>query len=255
MINALRVDIRRYLMTNGFVILVAFMSIVQPVAIRLAMMGTTKLMHDADSVNMLEFSSYTSMAGLYLAVVVTMFLHTEAGEGIIRNKIISGKKRHEILFSYCMVNAMLAAILQTISVLVTAFAGLCTKAAFEVTCAEVFRFTIVSILAGVAVSTFYTAIYLCFCTRKAAIALPVCMAIIMKILMFVIADALYTESGIPKVSGITLMIYKGFDRFVPFAHLTGTLRWDNVSYLIGSLGLIAFSLVIGILAFSKKDMK
>ena len=255
MINVLRVDIRRYLMTKTFVFLVFIISVILPVLMRLIMLGLSAFMHKADALVMVEFSTYSSMADIYIAVFVTMFLHAEAGEGIIRNKLISGKKRYEIFISYCMVNAALAVILQGISVLVTGLMGVCTGAIFEVTFSEIMRYTLVSILAGIAISVLYTSVYLCFCTCKAAIVMPACVAIFMRILLVFIEDAIYTSSGIPKVTGITLKLYEGFDRYVSFAHLTGELRWDNASYLIGNLIMIVISMLVGVLVFRKKDMK
>lgn len=255
MINALRVDIRRYLMTKSFLLFALFVAVAQPVFMRLIMMGFGISMHLGASVDLNEFSVYSSMASIYLAVLVTMFLHAEAGEGIIRNKMISGKKRHEILLSYCTVNAALAAILQSISVLATVCVGFCTGSTFDVAMEEVVRFTGISILAGVAISIFYTVLYLCFCTTKAAAALPAVVAIIMKLVLVFVMDALYTTSGVPKVTGTALQVYRCFDRYVAFSHLTGEPRWDNMSYLVGNMVVIVISLVVGILVFRKKDMK
>lgn len=255
MLNALRVDFRRYLMTKSFLLIVLLASVVQPAFMEIVLQGLSKAMNWEVVITMNDFAAYSSMASIYLAVLVTMFLYTEAGEGIIRNKMISGKKRYEILFSYCMVNSVLAVFLQIVSVLMVALVGFVVGASFQNSAMEVIRFTGVNLLAGVAISVLYTVVYLCFCTVKVAIAIPAGIAVVVKIVMVFIMDALYTDSGIPKVSGMTLTVYEGFDRYCPFFHMTGELRWDNGSYLIGNTVLIVVSMIVGILVFGRKDIK
>ncbi len=232
-----------------------FAMVIQPFFLVVVMQGLARLMKAPFAISMNEFSVYSSAAPVYLAILVTMFLYTEAGEGIIRNKLICGKKRYEIMFSYCIVNAAVAIFLQIVSVFMIAALGFVCGAAFQVQPQEIIRFTVVSALAGVGISIFYTMLYLCFCTEKFAIALPAGIAVIMRILMVFILDALYNDSGIPKVSGMTLTVYKGIDRYFAFSHLTGALRWENASYLVGNLLLIVISLIVGICVFTKKDMK
>lgn len=255
MLNAIRVDFRRYLMTKSFMLLVLIAAVIQPLGLVAIMKGVAKALDFEYTISMNDFSGYTSIAAIYLAVFVTGFLYAEAGEGIIRNKIISGKKRYEIILSYCLVNSVLAVLLQVVSVLTTVLSGFCFSVSFEPQTSEIIRFTAVSALAGVAISIFYTVLFLCFCTVKVSIALPVTVAVVMKIVLIIIVDALYPDSGIPKVTGSTLKIYEGIDRFFAFSHLTGGLRWDNVSYICGNAVLIVISMIIGILVFSKKDMK
>jgi len=254
MINALRVDTRRFLMTKSFVVLAIIAGIVQPLSMSLLMRILSLSMHADYTIEFGEISSYSSMASIYLAVFVTFFLHAEAGEGIIRNKIISGKKRFAILGSYSLVNAFLAAVLQIMSVLIVVLLGKLLGATFLYGTEEIVRFTVISIMAGVAISIFYTMLYMCFCTSKIAIALPVSVAAIMKLALIVIMDALYTESGVPKATGMTLYVFEKIDRYVSFSHLTGALRFDNGSYVIGSLGLVILSIAIGSIIFSKKDL-
>lgn len=255
MLNALQVDIRRYLMTKSYIVLSAIIGILQPLALCVMVLGLSWTMNAEPFVTLNEISGYSSTASIYLAVLVTFFLHAEAGEGIIRNKVISGKKRHEILFSYSLVMAMVALLLEIVSVVVVVVAAKMMGITFLIATEEIIRFTLVNSLAGVAVSIFYTMLYMCFCTSKAAIALPGSVAVVMKIAMIVILDALYTPSGVPKVTGVTLKVFEAFDRYCAFSHLNGELRWDNASYLVGNLVVIVISFLIGIVVFSKKDLK
>lgn len=254
MLNALRVDIRRYMMTKIIIVPVFLAAVAIPLFTSVGIWGLGRMFDAAPSVTMDNLSGYSSMASIYLAAFVTLFLHAEAGEGIIRNKMISGKKRHHILLSYCLVNSMAAVFLQIVSVMVSVLAGIIAGADFQVEPSAIIRCTAVLSMAGIAVSIFYTAVYLIICTSRISVAVPGCIAVAMYIVIVFITDALYTESGIPKVSGLTLKIYEGIDRFVPFAHLTGGLRWENSDYIIGSVAMALVSILAGSVIFAKKDM-
>lgn len=255
MLNALRVDFRRFLMTKSFMVLMLWATVVQPLCTELLIWGFAKLYHENITVTLTNLQSYTSMASIYLAVMVTIFLSVEAGEGIIRNKLISGKKRHHILISYSIVNATVALFLQVFSVLIPLSVGVLVGAQCQVLLPDIIRFTAISSLSGMAIGVFYTAIYIAICDIKISIAVPGIVAVVMYIILLFVLDTLYTDSGVPKVSGMTLKIYESIDRFVPFAHLNGPLRWDNASYIISDVVLIGISLLIGALVFAKKDMK
>lgn len=255
MLNTLRVDIKRYLMTKSFIIFAILIAFLQPLFTEIVMLLVGGAMKADFDVTINNFADYSTLASIFLAIVITMFLHSEVGEGIVRNKLISGKKRYQVLISYCVVNSAVAAILQIISIFAVVIVAICSGSTISVQVDEVIRYTCVTVLAGIAISVLYTAAYLCFCTNKMAIAIPGFIAVFMKICQFVILDATYTESGVPKVSGITLKIYEGIDRFVAFFHIDPPLRHDNASYLIGNIILIIASILVGSIVFSRKDLK
>ena len=255
MLNALRVDMRRYMTSKAYMLLALTASVVYPLFLLIVMKAFSAMMGADYSVEITEFTAYSSMASIFLAVLVTEFLHGEVGEGIVRNKIISGKRKSQVFLSYCIVNMFLAAFLQIVSVLVTRVAAFCLGLEVLVPVADLLRLTTVTAFAGVAISIFYTALYLCFCTSKIAIALPTVVSVAIRILMIFVLDALYPASGVPKASGFTLKLFVGLDRFVAFFHLNGFPHWDNISYLIGNVTLIAVSLGTGLLIFTNKDLK
>lgn len=255
MANAIRVDVRRLLLTKSFLFLGLLIAVIMPAAQELIMYGAMKAMKQNTPVTMNDFTGYAAMASIYLAVFVTAYLYAEVGEGIIRNKIISGTKRRHIFFSYCLVNSCVAVLLQIVSVVSTALVPLMLHMEFACSPEEIVRLAAVTALAGAAVSVLYTVIFICFCTSKISIALPASIAIFTKILTIVILDALYTDSGIPKVTGSTLKVYEAIDRYVSFSYLQGPVRWDSASYLIGNGALIVLSVLAGLVVFSKKSLK
>ena len=255
MLNNIRVDFQRMFLSKVVLYTVFLAAVFIPVGFEAIMVLLDSVMNMDIAVSLTDFSNYSTMAPFILAVLITVYLHGEAGEGIVRNKIISGKKRYQIVLSYCIVTAVMAAAIQVVSVLATPIVPLIAGKAFEVTVSEVIRFTWVSTLAGVSISVIYTALFLCFCTRELSVGIPAALAILSKIVLIVVTDALYTSSGVPKVSGFTLETYVAIDRFVPFSHLAGDLRWDDASYIIGNLAFVIIFAIAGIIVINKKDLK
>ena len=255
MYNSFLVDIKRYLLTKSLMILIFLIAVVEPITTELIFLFLSKATGNDITVTMNDYTSFYSTISIFLAIIVTVFLYTEIGEGVIRNKLISGKKRYKILLSYCLVNSLLAVFLNVVSLLSTSLIPFIFNIRFEINISQLIHYLFVTILAGVSVSVFYTIIMLCFCTNNIVIAIPSLIDIIMKIVMVIVIDAIYPDNGIPKVSGVSLMIYRGIDRYVPFAYLMGDIRWDDFSYIIGSGIVIVVSIVIGIVVWSKKDLK
>ena len=255
MLNNIRVDFQRMFLSKIVLFTFLVAAVFIPVGFETIMVVVEHAMHMDSAVSLTDFSNYSSMAPFILAALITVYLHGEAGEGIIRNKIIAGKKRYQIVLSYCIVPAVLAAAIQVVSVLATTIVPLIVGKTFEVTVEEVIRFTWVSTLAEVALCVIYTSLFLCFCTKEIAAGIPAAFAILAKIVLVFVIDALYTPSGVAKVSGFTLKTYEAIDRFVPFSHLTGALRWDDISYIAGNLAAIVIFGIAGIVVINKKDLK
>lgn len=255
MLNTLRVDFKRYMMTKVFLIMAVIFSIAGPVFMNISVNLFADAIKAEKYIGIDSFWYYSANASIYLAVIITMFLNAEAGEGIIRNKLISGKKRYQVLISYCLVNTVVATILELLSVISAAVVGVLSGAVLRVSVDEIIRYTLVATLAGIAIGILYTAVYICFCTKKIANVIPIAIAMLVKIAMIVISDALFTTSGVPKVTGTTLKIYTGIDRYFAFFHLNNELRYDNMSYIIGNAALIIISILVGSLVFTKKDFQ
>ena len=255
MLNVLRVDIKRYLLSKGVIFAAFIISVLCPLFSELLVLGVAKAVDAEPVATMMDLQTYSAMAPLFLALGITAFLYEEFNEGIIRNKIISGRNRVCIFISHCLINSILAFVLEVVSVLSSVAIILILGYSYTFSFDEVVRYTLVAALAGVSVSVLYTTLFICFCNVKVAIVLPAGLAILARLSLIFILDALYTESGVPKVTGMTLKLYESIDRFSPFAHLTNDLRWDNASYLLGNGVLIAVSIIIGIITFSKKDLK
>ena len=255
MLNNIRVDFQRMFLSKIVLFTFLVAALLIPMGTETIMVILDNVMHMETVVSLTDFSSYSSMATFILAVLITIYLHGEAGEGIVRNKIISGKKRYQIVLSYCIVASVFAAVIQIISVLATPIVPFIAGKAFEVSASEVIRFAWVSVLAEVALCVVYTSLFLCFCTKEIAAGIPVALAILAKIVLIVVTDALYTSSGVAKVSGFTLKAYAAIDRYVPFSHLVGDLRWDDASYIIGNLAAIVIFVILGIVVINKKDLK
>lgn len=255
MLKAIRVDVRRILSTGRLMFFVLLVAVIIPIVMEILYIAVGKSLGGPYVATIDDFSSFTAYSTIYLAVFTSFFLYGEFGDGTIRNKIVSGKSRLQILFSYCIVNSLVAIVIQVVSAVSALLVDLVFRVEIGVEFTELLYFIAVSSLAEVAVTVLYTSIIICFCTNKAGVAIPAVIALFMKIALLVIIDALYTDSGIPKVTGAKLSGYTFFDRYISFSHLTGPLRWDIGSYLIGSIALIIISVIVGSVVFSKKNLK
>lgn len=254
MLNLLRVDLRRYWMSPSAILPALAYVIIGPVLMALLELSLLPEEQSRYTVTIQSFSAFPSAALFVLAMLVLVLLREEVGEGIVRNKVISGQKRHLIFLSYCVSNALLAILLQLLSLLSTFLVPLMVGAVYALRWEELVRLFFVSALAELSISFFYTALCFCFCNSKAGAVMVGSVPILAFVLLKITSDGLYTQSGIPKVSGPALRLYTAFDRYCPFAHLNGALRWDDRSYLLGSAGLIFLSLAVGLSVFSRKKL-
>lgn len=256
MLNTMRVDFRRLFSEKWICAIVGMVSVAFPFFLMAVLCVFGKAMNEKIICENSIFTSYAAMIPFYLAILMTFFLHAELEDGILRNKFISGKKRTSVLLSYCSVAAVLAIVMQLLSIIFTAVFAVFLGLEFEaVTPMEIVHYTIITTLAGITVGVFLAIVYLCFCNSKMAMVIPVGIAILMKIVLVEVLDKLYPESSVCTLTGTRLAVYTWIDRYVPFAHLIGELRWDTPSYLIGCGGWLILSLVIGSIVFSRKDIK
>ena len=258
MLNSIRVDIARLLATKGYVVMMMVVSILYPGTLMGMLWGLYRLLHIKESYacSMNDFTGYGNMAAFFLAIMLTSYLHTEIEDGMLRNKIIFGKRRLMITASYCVVAALIAIVMQVCAMLSTAGTAAILGMEFEdALLGTMVRYAIVVTGAGIVVAIFLTMMYLLFCNTKLAAVIPAAIAIITKLLSVEVLDKLYPKEGECTMTGIRLAMYTVFDRYNPFSYLLGELRWENESYIIGCMVFLICSLVIGGIAFSRKDLK
>lgn len=254
--NSFKMDVARLFMTKAYLLFAAGVAVLYPVLLTIIL----KLIGMAMGENLVcgpqSFMTYSTSAAVYVAIMVTVFLHAEVSEGILRNKIISGKKRSVIFGSYCAVVAVYAVVLQVLSVVSVAGSMFLCRAVFEIpSWTDVIFMTVLNAAAGACVSVFSCALYCIFCAGKAAMVLPALVVVCTKLGLMYVLYKLYPETGICTLTGVRLAVFTFLDRYVPFSYFLAMPHWDIASYAIGCGGMLILSLGIGIIVFDRIDIR
>ncbi len=206
---------------------------------------------DADSVAF----TYAGMAAFLVTASTLLTTTSEYTDGCLRNKIISGVKRYEIILS-AVIGGMLQGVVHS---LVAAFTATVTDAIFTTgfdyyTVSEVADYWLVITIACMAIGAFSTALIMVLGGGRSAYVVGLTVVITLRVLSMRILDKLFPTSGDVVITGKTLSIYRFVDRFVPYLHLATRPHYGFESYLIGGFGLIFISTVISILIFNRKEI-
>jgi ABC-type transport system involved in multi-copper enzyme maturation permease subunit len=189
------------------------------------------------------------------ALTITVYI-SEYTDGIIKNKLCSGAKRSSIFFAAEMSSAFssfcISAMIQIVMLLV---AAIFSEGFNNMTAAEMaFSYTEL-LVASTSIAIFSTSLIMIMGGKGASYVIGLGIAFVFKIIDMEVLDKLYPDYGICKLTGTKLKVYTFYDRFVPYAHCSGTPRWNMSDCVIGSLVLVIISLIIGFIAFEKKEIK
>ena len=200
--------------------------------------------------------NYNGLAAFLITAATMMVFSGDFSNGIIRNKLISGAKRKDVAMSCILCGALMGVLLCAVYVVVSVlFVTIFTEGLQMLTIAEAADSCLVFTLASMSVGAFSAMLVLVSGGSKISYAIGLVIAFVFKLLNLEVCEKLYPEKGLCALQGAKLMLYRGFDRFVPYSHFSLYTRWQFADYLIGSVVLIVLSLVIGILLFQKKEIK
>lgn len=202
----------------------------------------------------LSLTMFASSAALFLAVLASFYTATDFVEGTIRNKLSVGIKRSHIFLSACIVAVAQALFMHLLSTGVVLLVGYTAYDGFSLDAAGIFNLMWVYGLAEVALAVFFTSLVFVFGNTKIVYGICPGIAVFFRVLMIVVMDKLYPSYGPCLLTGARLKIYTFLDQYVPFFHLQSFLRWDNLSYILGGVGTILISVIIGILVINKREI-
>ena len=112
---------------------------------------------------------------------------------------------------------------------------------------------VIAIVGGIAM--FSTSLIMIMGGKNISYVIGLGIAFVFRIIDMEVLDKLYPDYGICQLTGTKLKLYTFYDKYVPYAHCSGTPRWEMSSCVIGSVALIVISLIIGMIAFEKKEIK
>lgn len=198
---------------------------------------------------------YASLAGMLVTASTLLTTTCEFSDGCMRNKLISGVRRYEIVLS-SVITGMLQGIIHSMAACLT---STITNAVFTTgfdayTVPEVADYWLMITLACMAIGAFSTVLILILGGGKAAYIVGLAVAVTFKIMSLRILDKLFPTSGHISITGNKLAAYRFMDMFVPYVNLSARPHYEFWCYLVGSFGLIIISTVIGILVFNKKEI-
>ena len=200
-------------------------------------------------------SDQAGTVALVISVFTSLFLIAEFTEGSVRNKLSTGAKRSEIFLSVVVTMIIASFCIQAVSFLSIIISGNLFMAGFESPVSDIILINLVYFIAISSIAAFDTALIYIFTGEKITAFLGTIIAVIMKLASMAVVEGLFAEDGSVKLTGSKLIIFSTFDKYVPFAHLTGLPRYGWDGYITGALILGLFSVMIGLLIFSKRDIK
>ncbi len=257
MLNALGMDFRKIGMSKLFIFAALFLSVIAPALFVVTMEVIGNIMNHPFPCNMSCFQIYSNYAGLILACVVAYFLYTDSEEGILRNKLISGKKRTSIFLSYCIVNGLVAICMQILSLLSVGITGkLFGMEMAYGSFLELIRFGMVAAISGASLCVVFVTIFICFSDTKIASMASGVFSVVMMLTTSAVMERLSLLGSVASaLRGTEFKVLVFLDKYVPFFYFKGNLRYETETYLIGCLATVLIALVVGCLVFSKRNLK
>ena len=206
---------------------------------------------NADSVAFL----YASFASLLVTASTLLTTACEFSDGCIRNKLISGAGRHEVVIS-AIIGGMFQGLIHTMTAFVTSvFMCLVFTTGFDgYSISEVADYWLVITFAAMAIGAFSTMIVMVMRGGKLSYVISLVISVGMNIGSMEVLDKLFPSAGKFDLVGSKLLIYTSIDRFVPYMYLAVRPHYGFGSYIAGTLGLIIISMAIGIIIFNKKEI-
>lgn len=200
---------------------------------------------------------FASIATLLVSASTLMCTAGEYSDGCIRNKLISGAHRTEVFLSAEITAAMQAIILCAVAFTESVVLSLlCTKGGLiSMTLSELADYWLIITMACISIAVFSTMLVMILGGKKISYVVGIAAAVGLNIFSLEIIDKLYPTQGKCTLSGMKLMLYSFYDRYVPYAYLSMRPHYGTLTYLGGSLGLVIISLIAGILIFNKKEIQ
>ncbi|MCR5585455.1 MAG: hypothetical protein K6F63_08500 [Lachnospiraceae bacterium] len=194
---------------------------------------------------------------IFLVTASTLFTTiSEYSDGCIRNKIISGARRHEVFLSAMICGMIQGLVHALIACFTSVLICFTLSSGFAIlTAAEVINYWLLTALVCVTLGGFTTSLIMILGKSRFSYITGIALAVGMKIFSMEILDKLYPENGVCTLTGARLHIYLFFDRFVPYLHVTMPPHWPVADYLAGNLGLLLLATAAGLVLFRKKELQ
>ena len=198
---------------------------------------------------------YQCIAIFEVAAVITAIFTSDFNDGIIRNKIASGATRTSVLVSGVLTSVIISLTFTIASALVAYLVTALLTPGFETfTWVEATDYILAMTISESAIAVVSAVILFCLEGKKIAVTIPLGLAFLSYIFSSIVMEKLYPQNSVCTLTGLRLTVFTLYDRYCPYAHLVGTMRWNFGSYVIGSGIFVIVFMVLGLLIFNKKDL-
>ncbi len=201
-------------------------------------------------------TSFPTSAPFFIAASILFLFIGDFNDGTIRNKIMCGVKKKTVAASAIV----LGGIISSVFVIFSQISGLVVAKIFtngyeSMTAAEIANFSLRNIIAAFAAGCFMAMFLMILGGTKIAYVAGLVVTFLFRVATAEVADKLYPETGYTLLTGTKLQLYTLYDRYCPYAYFTGVNYHDLGKCLIGSAGLITFSLIVGMIVYEKREFK
>ena len=253
MLKMLYTDIRSVLLNKGFrIIIEAFVSYILFFTILMKVLafflggGLS-----ADDI----LTAYPDIGVFVITAATLLMFVNEYKEGVMKCKIQRGISRKGIFLSAVITSAFMAVIMTIIAAVIDILLILIfSEGLYTMTISELGDAFLQITFASMAIAVFSTSLIMVLGGGNSSYVVGLIIAFVFKIVGMLVMDKLYPEKGLCPLTGFKLKLYTFYDRFVPYAHFTFSPRWDSSSNMIGCLGLILISVIVGMLMFERKEI-
>lgn len=204
-----------------------------------------------------------SVYGVAVAALISMFAGDDFGDGVIKNKIISGRSRASIYFSN-MTASMMGCITVYILTIVTTLALGTVLFEINVTAAEVISYMILGLFTCLAYGSLYCMISMIIGSKSEAVAICMGLSFVMLFLCLhtnqILVQQEYKDGALNPhyVGGIKRSIYGFLHDFNPSgqaAQLSAMECFNKVRFVIVDFLWVFIAGAVGAFLFGKKDIK
>ena len=202
-------------------------------------------------------SAYAGLAVFLISGCTLVSTVSDYSDGCIRNKIISGAGRPAVFLSALITGGTQAVLLSAAAFVEShILSGIFTKGGLmTMTVAELADYWLIITMACVAVAVFSTMLIMILGGNKISYVVGIALAVIFNIFNLEVSDKLYPTQGSCTLSGSKLLLYRFYDCFVPYSYLSMRPHHSTFIYLAGAAGMIALSVIIGMLIFNNKEIQ
>ncbi|MCR5719400.1 MAG: hypothetical protein K6F84_02445 [Lachnospiraceae bacterium] len=255
MLRILNADLRE-LLKNKLFYLYAAGAFVYP----LVLLGVYKIvihfLNDGSAVYVDDIlTAYPTLSIFLVTVMIIALLVPGFKDGTLRNKMMAGVTRSEIVISMMLTATVATVILAGCGFLSTFGIGcLLTKGFSELTLGSALLYYLLTVLSEIAIGVFVVALITVFGGSNLALVVPLVVAFICKVITAIVEDKLFPEQGECVLKGARLTVYTLYSKYSAYAHLMGPTRWGAFEISMGALFLTTVSFIVAIAVFNKRDL-